>query len=86
MTVKIYQNADNLDPAGTANPESLKGYITEVTAAIKAEFPDADVIHYDQDNTYCIEVIDGDDDNDDSTERRINDIASEVYATGNFWL
>ena len=87
MNITLIQSADNLDPNSTAeNPEqSLKNYVNEVTAAIRAEWSEAEVDHRDEDGTYAWTLTGYEKSDRDQVEFRIQAITEEIFEAGNFW-
>lgn len=88
MKITLFQTAAALDPnQTTANPDaSLANYVSAVTAAIHKEFPEAEVEHINQDNTYAHRVSGVDDGAEyEQIGEAVQRIAEDVYATGLFW-
>jgi hypothetical protein len=104
MKIIIRSTADSLDPNGTSpNPQaSLENYRADIDAAIRAEWPEADIdiIHEDSDDTVGIIVSGAEDsqamqkyfaetpeyDIDRQIRDRVREIGEDIYSAGNFWV
>lgn len=90
MKITIRGTTDSLDPNNTCNnPEqSLANYNTELDAAILAEYPDAEIIHLNEDDSHGILVV-GETEEERAAEDEIRDFVrnagEDIYAAGNFW-
>lgn len=84
VQITINQTAEGLDPnATTENPEqSLIGFVKELSAEILKEFPDAEIVFNEIDDTKSITISD---DPDGSCSERVQAMAEDVYEAGNFW-
>lgn len=97
MTIKIRQSwesmidgADARSLAQTDEQATRTAYSQAVTAAIRAEYPDAEidveVVDSDSDlSTYATVVDVDDDDYYASVMSRVQEITEDVFSTGNFW-
>ena len=90
MKITIRGTTDSLDPNNTCNnPEqSLANYNNELAAAILAEYPNAEILHLNEDDSHGIIVV-GENEAERAAEEEILDFVrntgEHIYSTGNFW-
>ncbi|MDC1268183.1 hypothetical protein N8Z76_00460 [Gammaproteobacteria bacterium] len=85
MKIKLNVTYDDLDPNGISeNPgQCLINYIDKVTEAIHSIYPDAQIEHQEQSDTYSAQV---DDDPTGEISLEIQYITEDVYTAGGFWI
>jgi hypothetical protein len=84
MTITINQSANDLDPGATVeNPcACLEAYFSLCSEALAAEWPEADIVCNDVEQWLPLHCSDWDEDD----YVRAQEICSDIYATGMFWL
>lgn len=93
MKIQIRTTADSLDPSAICTPEqanqSLSNYCAEINQEIAKIYPNAEVMHLDEDSYWGIRVtgvpFNEERDEQAEIEGEIFRICEKVLETGNFW-
>ena len=87
MTITLNQTVNSLDPNRTSEngADSLNNYIAEVSAEIRKEYPDAEIIHNEVEDTYAFRVDADDSCLHEEVTQNVQEITEAVYECGNFW-
>ena len=90
MKITITHDQSSVDPSATYTEEQfgevLESLESEYTAAIKKEFPDAEIEFVNGSDTYSVRITETGMDDPSETESEIQRILEAVYETGNFWI
>jgi hypothetical protein len=86
MKVTVYTSEGDLDPNATAkdSAQSLAAYKEELSEAITARFPEADITFHDVSSDSGEFRVTGVD-NDEEVVEELERLASKIYEAGKFW-
>jgi hypothetical protein len=86
MKITISHNQSTIDPSATVTDEAFPSVLADLerqyTKALLKEFPDAEIVFLNGDDTHAIKVSD---DDDGHLGFEVQRITEDVFATGTFW-
>jgi len=89
MKITISHDQSTIDPSGNYTKEKFEdvryALEEEYEAAIKAEYPDGEVV-FGNDTTYSVLVSEADMDDPGDVEFDVQSICERVFEDGNFWV
>jgi hypothetical protein len=89
MKITIKGTTASLDPNATSpdSEQSLQNYNNELTAAVLEEYPDAEIIHLNEDDSGSGIVVRADsNEEEEQAVLFVQRIGEQIYAQGNFWV
>ncbi len=89
MKITIKGTIASLDPNGISpdSEQSLQNYNNELTAAILEEYPEAEIIHLNEDDSGSGIVVRADsNEQEEQAVLSVQHTGEQIYAQGNFWV